>query len=247
MFGSLQGKRILVTGGARGMGESHAKTLAEAGASVVIGDVRDDIGTASAEAMRESGLDVTFAHLDVTSEDNWRSVLGGMQERLGGVDGLVNNAGIAGRTGGPEVEDLAAWTTTVAINQTGTYLGIRTVAPIMRESKGGSIVNISSVNGIVGDGDFFSYSATKAAVRLMTRSAAHKLAVDKIRVNSICPGLISTPMNKDEVDLDGWILSTPMQRMGQPSEISNAVRFLLSDDSSFMTGSDLVVDGGYIA
>jgi len=229
------------------MGGSHVRHLAEAGASVIIGDLREDLGKALEAELVDAGHEAHFARLDVTDEGSWTDLVNTLTERFGGLDGLVNNAGIAGTTGGPEVEDLEAWNKTVAVNQTGTYLGIRMVLPLMRAAKSGSIVNISSVNGIVGDGDFFGYSATKAAVRLMTRSAAHKYASDGIRVNSVCPGLIRTPMNEDEVDMDSWIDRTPLKRMGDAGEVSKAVRFLLSDEASFITGSDIIVDGGYIA
>lgn len=247
MNGRVAGKRFLVTGGARGMGASHAQHLAAEGANVVIGDILDEEGTGFAEKLRADGLCVRYSHLDVTDEASWLEAVGQAAGWLGGLDGLVNNAGVTGTPGGPETEDRAAWDATIAVNQTGAYLGIRTVVPHLKAAGGGSVVNISSILGFVGDGDYFAYSATKGALRLMTRSAALKYASDGIRVNSVCPGMVRTPMNDAELDADGYVLDTPMRRMAEPVEVSKAVLFLLSDDAAYVTGSDLVVDGGYLA
>ncbi|WP_345186183.1 glucose 1-dehydrogenase [Microbacterium panaciterrae] len=243
----LQGKRILVTGGARGMGRSHVEYLSELGARVVIADVLDADGAELASELRGQNRDVVFVHLDVTSETNWARVVAHAQSLWGGLDGLVNNAGVTGTWGGPEVEDLSAWNATIAVNQTGSYLGIRHVAPLMRSAGGGAIVNVSSILGFVGDGDYFAYSASKGALRTMTRAAALKYANDAVRVNAICPGMVRTPMNDEEADADGYVSHTPLKRMAEPIEISRAVAFLLSDDASYITGSDLVIDGGYLA
>lgn len=247
MSGRVAGKRVIVTGGARGMGASHARLLAEEGASVLIGDVLDAEGTALAELLCHKNLDVQYTHLDVTDPGSWQAATETALTLMGGIDGLINNAGITGTPGGPEVEPPDAWDATVAVNQTGAYLGIRTTVPHLRGAGGGSIVNVSSILGFIGDGDYFAYSATKGALRLMSRSAALKYAADGIRVNSICPGMVRTPMNEAEVDADGYVADTPMRRMAEPVEVSKAVLFLLSDDSSFITGSDLVIDGGYLA
>lgn len=243
----LHGKRILVTGGARGMGRSHVEHLSSLGARVVIADVLDAAGTELAVELRALNHDVVFVHLDVTSESKWAAAVAHVQSLWGGLDGLVNNAGVTGTWGGPEVEDLAAWSATIAVNQTGSYLGIRHVAPLIRDVGGGSIVNVSSILGFVGDGDYFAYSASKGALRTMTRAAALKYADHAIRVNSICPGMVRTPMNDEEADADSYVRDTPLRRMAEPIEISRAVAFLLSDDASYITGSDLVIDGGYLA
>jgi len=243
----LQGKRIIISGAARGMGATHAELLASEGASVVIGDILDEPGRAWSSELQSRGLDVRFHHLDVTEESSWRDLVSRAASDLGGVDGLVNNAGVTGTPGGPEVEDPDVWGATIAVNQTGAYLGIRVVAPHMRASGGGSIVNVSSILGFIGDGDYFAYAATKGALRLMTRSAALKFVGDRIRVNSVCPGMVRTPMNDAEVDADEYVQNTPMLRMAEPIEISRAVLFLLSDEASYVTGSDLVIDGGYLA
>jgi 3alpha(or 20beta)-hydroxysteroid dehydrogenase len=247
MSGRVHGKRFLVTGGARGMGASHARHLAEEGAAVVIGDVLDAQGGELADQLQAEGLNVSYAHLDVTDEASWLAAVDHALDRLGGLVGLVNNAGITGTPGGPEVEDPDAWSATVAVNQTGAYLGLRSVVPQLRAAGGGSVVNVSSILGFIGDGDYFAYSATKGALRLMSRSAALKYAPDRIRVNSVCPGMVRTPMNDDEVDADSYVINTPMGRMADPLEVSKAVLFLLSDDAGFITGSDLVIDGGYLA
>ena len=247
MTDRVAGKRYIVSGGARGMGASHARHLAENGAAVVIGDLLDEDAKALAADLQGEGLRVHSTHLDVTDESSWNEACSFAVETLGGLDGLVNNAGITGTPGGPEVEDLSAWDATVAVNQTGAYLGIRVAAPILRSNGGGAIVNVSSILGFIGDGDYFAYTATKGALRLMSRSAALKYAPDGIRVNSICPGMVRTPMNEAEVDADAYVLNTPMKRMAEPIEVSKAVLFLLSDDAAFITGSDLIVDGGYLA
>jgi NAD(P)-dependent dehydrogenase (short-subunit alcohol dehydrogenase family) len=245
--GRVGGKRFVVTGAARGMGACHAHHLAQEGASVVIGDILDQEGAQVAEKLRDTGLAVRYTHLDVTDEASWQNAIDDAVAFCGGLDGLVNNAGITGTPGGPEVEDPEAWNATVAVNQTGAYLGIRTVVPHLKAAGGGSVVNVSSILGFIGDGDYFAYSATKGALRLMSRSAALEYAGDGIRVNSVCPGMVRTPMNAEEVDADGYVTNTPMQRMAEPIEVAKAVLFLLSDDAAFITGSDLVVDGGYLA
>ena len=243
----LTGKRIIVSGGARGMGRSHVEHLSELGAQVLIGDVLDADGEALERDLRELGRDVSFVHLDVTREQDWQAAVSRATELWSGVDGLVNNAGITGTWGGPELEDLEAWNATIAVNQTGGYLGIRSVVSQMRRGGGGSIVNISSILGFVGDGDYFAYTASKGALRSMSRAAALKFVGDGIRVNSVCPGMVRTPMNDAEADADSYVQDTPMKRMAEPIEVSRAVAYLLSDDSSYVTGTDLVIDGGYLA
>lgn len=243
----LAGTTALITGGARGMGASHAEFLAQHGATVVIGDILDEVGKDLAEDATRRGLSIRYVHLDVTDETSWADVLRDINESEGEVNVLVNNAGITGTPGGFEIEGPADWNKTVAVNQTGAYLGIRAVVPSMRRAGGGSIINISSILGYIGDGEYFAYNATKGALRLMTRSAAVKLAPDNIRVNAVCPGMVKTPMNEAEVDADSYVIATPMKRMADPVEISNAIVFLASNESSFITGTDLVVDGGYLA
>lgn len=242
---SLQDKRIIVSGGARGMGASHAAHLCELGASVLVADLLDSEGRALVDGLRSAGHHAQYTHLDVTNEQDWVAAILLAEAMWGGLDGLVNNAGVTGTPGGPAVEDLDAWNTTISVNQTGTYLGIRTVAPTL--GSGGAIVNVSSILGFIGDGDYFAYTATQGAVRLMTRAAALQFAEAGIRVNSVCPGMVRTPMNDAEVDADTYVINTPMKRMAEPLEVSKGVAFLLSDDASFITGTDLVIDGGYLA
>jgi NAD(P)-dependent dehydrogenase (short-subunit alcohol dehydrogenase family) len=239
-------KIALVTGGSRGMGASHARLLSEHGAAVIVGDVLDEEGEATVRDLG-GGSNAQYVSLDVTDEGSWARAVAEVEQSLGPINILVNNAGVAGTPGGLEIETPAEWTRTLAVNQTGAYLGMRAVVPSMKRAGGGSIVNISSVLGFVGDADYFAYNATKGALRTMTRSAALKFAADGIRVNTICPGLIRTPMNDAEEDPDAYVDSTPLGRIGEPIEVSYAVLFLASDEASYITGSDVVVDGGYLA
>jgi NAD(P)-dependent dehydrogenase (short-subunit alcohol dehydrogenase family) len=253
----LKDKVAVVTGGARGMGLSHARLLAMHGAAVAMCDVRVDEGEAAARDLVAKGCQVRFWPLDVSDEGAWEHALTEIEVAFGAISILVNNAGILGAVGGIETEEPALWERTLAVLQTGPYLGMRAVAPRMRRAGGGSIVNVSSILGFTGDAELFGYNAAKGALRTMTRSAALKLAADRIRVNTVCPGLIRTPMNDDaggrtERNDEGgsgssYLDRTPLKRMGEPVEVSHAVLFLASDESSFVTGTDLVVDGGYLA
>lgn len=229
------------------MGASHAMVLARHGANVHIADVLHDEGRKLAASARDKGLSMHYLELDVTSELSWAAAVHAAEERWGPVNVLVNNAGITGQPGGFEVELPQVWNITVGVNQTGVYLGMRAVVPSMKRAGIGSIINISSILGFVGDSEYFAYNATKGALLTMTRSAALKLAKQNIRVNTICPGMVATPMNEAEVELQEYIDATPMGRMAQPEEVSNAVLFLASDESSYITGTDLVVDGGFLA
>ncbi len=240
----LHEKVVLVTGAAQGMGEVHAQVLARHGAAVALADVQADRGERIAEELRSSGHQAAYVPLDVTNEDNWREAVHHVEKTFGGIDGLVNNAGIAHAHGGFEQESLGDWQATLAVNQTGPFLGMRAVVPGMRRRGGGSIVNVSSILGLVGDEDYFSYTATKGALRAMTRSAALKLATSGIRVNALCPAMVRTPMAHD---IEAYVEATPMKRLAEPQEVSTALVFLLSDESSYMTGSDLVIDGGFLA
>ncbi|MCB8913075.1 MULTISPECIES: SDR family NAD(P)-dependent oxidoreductase [Mycobacteriales] len=246
MNSTLEGRGAIVTGAARGLGAAIGRVLAERGARVLLADVLDAVGEKHAAQLRTEGLDVHYTHLDVTDETSWGDAVELAQRCVGGVGVLVNNAGISG-PGEGIASDLEAWDSIVAVNQTGPFLGMRAVTPAMRAAGGGSIINIASIMGYVGDPDYLAYTATKGAVRQMTRSVALELASDRIRVNTVCPGYIKTSMNDDELDLASSIDDTPLKRLAEPAEIARAVAFLASDDSSYMTGSDLVVDGGYLA
>jgi NAD(P)-dependent dehydrogenase (short-subunit alcohol dehydrogenase family) len=235
----LAGRRVLITGGARGQGASHAERLAREGAAVITGDVLDDAGEETAQRLRAGRLDVTYRHLDVTRADDWRAAVGD------GVDVLVNNAGIIHVN--PLLEEsLDAWNRLLAVNATGTLLGMQAAIPSMRERGGGSIINDASIFGVTGSEGYIAYTASKAAILAMTRTAALEHAADRIRVNAICPGGVSTPMNEDEPE-GGVVPLTPLGRRAHVSEISGAVAYLASDDASFVTGTELIVDGGYLA
>ena len=237
----LEGRVAIVTGGARGQGASHAERLAREGAAVVSVDVLDDAGEETAARLRGDGLDVFYRHLDVTDPDGWKTVVGGC-DRL---DVLVNNAGIIHVAPLAE-ERLEDWNRLLAVNATGTLLGMQAAIPAMRETGGGSIVNVASIFGVTGSEGYIAYTASKAAIVAMTKTAALELAADGIRVNAICPGGVSTPMNEQEPE-GGVVPLTPLGRRAHVSEISGAIAYLASDDASFVTGTELVIDGGYLA
>jgi 3alpha(or 20beta)-hydroxysteroid dehydrogenase len=240
MAGRLTGKVALVSGGARGMGASHARTLVAEGAKVVFGDILDDEGQVVA---KELGDNARYVHLDVTQPDEWDSAVATAVSEFGGLDILVNNAGII-NVGTIEDYALSEWQRILDINLTGVFLGIRAAVKPMKEAGRGSIINISSIEGMAGTIASHGYTATKFAVRGLTKSAALELGPSGIRVNSIHPGLIKTPMT-DWVPDD--IFQSALGRIGQPQEVSNLVVYLASDDSSYSTGSEFVVDGGTTA
>ena len=244
----LTGKVALVTGAARGMGLSHATALCEEGASVMLSDVLDGEGADAAAALGARGKGAGYVHLDVREARDWQRAVGETVDAFGRIDVLVNNAGVISE-GDAVDEPEERWHLVIAVNQTGVFLGMKHVVPPMREAGGGSIVNISSVLGVTGARDYIAYQASKAAVIAMTKSAAITYATEGIRVNAICPGTVMTPMHKalpqDAVDED--LAATPMGRVGVPVEISAGVVFLASDQASFVTGSALHIDGGYLA
>ena len=242
--GRLAGRVAIVTGGARGQGASHAERLAREGATTISGDVLDDAGEETAERLRTQGLDVTYRHLDVTDPDDWSAAVAAATAR-GPLRVLVNNAGIVHVT--PLLDEtLETWNRLLTVNATGTLLGMQAVIPTMRAAGRGSIINVASVFGVNGAAGYAAYAASKAAIIAITKTAALEHAADDIRVNAICPGGVSTPMNADEAE-GGVIPLTPLGRRARPAEISGAVAYLASDESSFITGSQLVIDGGYLA
>lgn len=248
MPGRLEGKVALISGAARGQGAVHAELFANEGASVVLGDVLEKEVRFVADEIRAGGGAAEATLLDVTRPKDWAAAVELTERTFGRLDVLVNNAGIIDE-GGAIDEELESWHRVIAVNQTGMFLGMKHAVPAMRRAGGGSIINVSSTLGVVGAEDYIAYQATKGAVRQMTRSAALSYVKDGIRVNTICPGFIETPMTDDLEDeiRDHDIGMTPMARAGKPIEVSYAVLYLASDESSFVTGSDLVVDGGYLA
>lgn len=237
----VTGKVAIVTGGSQGIGRATAELLAEEGATVVVGDVKEPEKPFASDR-------VEFAELDVTDADSWRRVVEDVAGRHGRIDVLFNNAGIIAYEPIEEL-DLEAWNRVVAVNQTGVFLGMKHVAPMMRENGGGSIVNSSSIWGNVAVAGAHTYHATKGAVRNMTKNAALTYATEGIRANSLHPGIINTPLvQAQDEDVNEFVVSmTPMGRMADPREIAYGVLFLASDESSFMTGAELVIDGGYTA
>ncbi len=246
----LKSKVALISGGARGQGAAEARLFTSEGAKVVIGDVLDDLCKKTADEINaKAGAKAVVAlHLDVTRAADWRAAVEACQQEFGGLDVLVNNAGIANRKGIEETSE-EEWDSIVNINQKGVWLGMKAAIPAMRRRGGGSIINISSIFGIIGSSGSAAYHGTKGAVRLLTKAAAVQYAPDKIRVNSVHPGVILTPM-VDVVpreELQPIINMAPMKRAAQPEEVGWCVVFLASDEASFVTGAELVVDGGYTA
>ncbi len=251
-MGRLDGKVALVSGGARGMGAVEARLFAREGARVVVGDVLEREGNVVAAEIRASGGLCAFVGLDVVSEADWELAVGVAVSRYGRLDVLVNNAGVGGV--GSRIEDtaLADWRRVMDINAKGVFLGSKAAIPAMRDGGGGSIINISSQLGIVGtDNSSAQYQASKGAVRILTKSTAIQHARDGIRANSVHPGPVVTAMTEGrraDPDMYGLMRSRiPLGRFALPEEIAYAVLYLASDESGFVTGSEVVVDGGWVA
>ena len=247
----LENKVALISGGARGMGAEEAMLFAREGASLVIGDILEEEGRKTEAQINENGGKCLFVRLDVTSEDDWRRAVGAAVARFGKLDVLVNNAGIfpLGQVEGTSQE---MWDRVLAINAKGVFLGTKYAIPEMRKAGGGSIINISSIAGLVGSGRAAAYSALKGAVRLFTKATAIQYAGDGIRANSVHPGIIETLMTagsllSDEANRRRHIARAPLGRLGQPEDVAYGVLYLASDESSFVTGSELVIDGGRTA
>ena len=247
----LEGKVAIITGGARGQGATEARMFAREGARVVIGDVRDELGMQVEAEIRELGGEAVYLHLDVTSADDWQRAIDTAEQQFGKVDVLVNNAAIVLRK---DIEETTSddWDNIMAVNAKGVFLGTRAVIPAMRRAGGGSIVNISSISGLVAVGPP-AYIATKGAVRLFTKSTAIQYASENIRANSIHPGSVDTDMRREGLgsqtteEIQARVDNIPLGRVGTTEDISYGALFLASDESSFMTGSEVVIDGGYTA
>ncbi|RFA06707.1 3-alpha-hydroxysteroid dehydrogenase [Subtercola boreus] len=236
----LSEKVALISGGARGMGAAHAAMLVAEGARVVIGDLLDDDGRALAARLGDAA---SYVHLDVTDESDWNAAVAHTLDAFGHIDVLVNNAGIANSA---PIADfpLALWQKTLDINLTGAFLGIRAVIPLLVGQKSGSVINISSVEGLRGSAGLHAYVATKFALRGLTKSVAVEVGASGVRVNSIHPGFITTPMTEG---ITAAQLQIPLGRAAEPTEVSALVLFLASDESSYSTGSEFVIDGGLTA
>ena len=247
----LAGKVALVSGAASGMGQSEATIFAREGAKVVVADILEMEGKQVADKIAAGGGQARFVKLDVTSEAEWDAAVKAAVDAFGKLDVLVNNAGISG-TYDQDMLSSAAWDKVMAVNAKGVFLGMKAAIPLMKKAGGGAIVNISSISGFVGqDGVHMAYNASKGAVRIMTKTAAVQLAGDGIRVNSVHPGFMP-PMRTSKTSADPtWrakmLGAVPMKREGRVEEVAHAVLFLASDEASYITGTELVVDGGYLA
>jgi NAD(P)-dependent dehydrogenase (short-subunit alcohol dehydrogenase family) len=247
----LAGKVALISGAARGMGAVEAGLFAREGARVILGDILDAEGRAVADEIRAKGAEAAYVHLDVTSEADWAEAVATAERLHGRLDVLVNNAGIGG---GQRIEDTTVeeWERVMAVNARGVFLGTRAAIPAMRRAGGGSIVNISSQLGLVGtDNSSAQYQASKGAVRLLTKATAIQYAREGIRANSVHPGPVVTPMTErrraDPEQYRLMLSRIPLGRFGQPEEVALGVLYLASDEAAWVTGSELVIDGGWTA
>ena len=246
----LKDKVALITGAASGMGESAARLFAKEGAKVVVADILEKEGSEVVSAIVQSGSEAFFVLLDVTAEDQWKDAVDATVSRYGKLDILINNAGLSGAVA--DRLDVAYYDKLMAVNARGNFLGMKSVIPLMQKSGGGSIVNMSSVSGVIGQ-EFvhMGYNGAKAAIRLMTKSAAVQYGKDGIRVNSVHPGLMPpmrTSMSSADPKLREKVIETiPMRRAGRVEEAAYALLFLASDEASYISGAELLVDGGAVA
>ena len=247
-MGMLDGKVAVITGAAQGMGEAHAIRFAREGARVVLTDIQDDLGKAVAAKLGENAV---YLHLDVTSEAQWAEAVAKTEALFGPVTALVNNAGF-GRFAPMDALDGADYERHLRVNFLGAVYGMKAVLPSMRKAGGGAIVNISSVDGLRGAATGTAYCAAKHALEGLTRAACAELGRYGVRVNTVCPGIVRTPMADAEGDpaLEAFLREmeqrVPLGRRARPEEVSGPVAFLASDDASYISGASLVVDGGYI-
>ena len=247
----LQGKVVFISGGARGMGAAEARLFSREGEKVAIGDILEDDGRKVEAEINETGGEALFLHLDVTSEAEWQRAIGATETRFGKLDVLINNAGITPYGSGDDTT-VEIWDRVMAINSKGVFLGTKAAIPEMIKAGGGSIINISSTAGMVGSAAVQPvYNASKGAVRLLTKATAIQYAKDGIRCNSIHPGPMVTPMTEftrsDPERYESSVRRVPMGRFGQPEEVAYGALYLASDESAYVTGSELVIDGGVTA
>ena len=239
-MGRFDGRVAIVTGGSRGMGASHVRGLVEEGASVLAADVLDEEGHELADQL---GPAARFAHLDVTNEMQWQAAVRHAEEWAGPIDVLVNNAGII-IYGGVEDQEPSAFQRMIEVNLLGTFLGMHTVLPSMRRRRRGAIVNIASVSGLIGFSGGIGYAASKFGIRGLTKAAALDMAGTGVRINCVHPGTIRSPMSDSAVD--DLFVNLPVPRRGEPEEVTRLVMFLASDEASYCTGAEYVVDGGMV-
>jgi NAD(P)-dependent dehydrogenase (short-subunit alcohol dehydrogenase family) len=246
----LEGRVALITGAASGIGKATAQRLADEGAAVLVTDIQVEAGEGTVREIQNAGGTAAFVKHDVTSESEWQAACATAVEDLGGLDILVNNAGM-GDIKSIEDTTLAEWERTVAIDQTGVFLGMKIAAPHLKNSEHASVINISSIFGTSGGfGVSPAYHAAKGAVRTLTKNVALHWATEGIRVNSIHPGFIATPILEQARDTPMWegmTALTPMGTLGRPEDIAAGVAYLASDDAAFVTGLELYIDGGYMA
>lgn len=247
-MGRLDGKVALISGGSKGQGAAEAKLFAQEGAKVVLADILDDEGKKIEAEINETGGEAMYLHLDVTSEADWAAAVRAAVDSYGKLDILVNNAGILLRKG---VEETSAeeWDRIQDVNSKGVFLGVKAAIPAMREVGGGSIVNISSIAGLRGSTST-AYGASKGLVRLLTKSTAVQYGPEGIRCNSVHPGIIETDMTEEMLDSAGreqWLARTPLRIIANAHDVALGVLYLASDESRYVTGSELVIDGGITA
>jgi NAD(P)-dependent dehydrogenase (short-subunit alcohol dehydrogenase family) len=244
----LENKVALITGAGGGMGAEGARLFAKEGACVVVADVLEQQAEAVANDIRSSGARAHAIALDVTKEASWQAAIASTVDQFGGLTILVNNAGVVGPLDSAENLNVEAWDQLMDVNAKGTFLGVKYALPQMLHAKGGSVVNISSVSGFIGQAGIHpGYNASKGALRILTKSFAVKYAHENIRFNSVHPGIMP-PMRDQLPALEQRVQAVvPMRRVGRLEEVAQAVLFLASDESSYITGTELVVDGGYLA
>ena len=247
-MGRLDGKVALISGGSKGQGAAEAKLFAQEGAKVVLADILDDEGKKIEAEINETGGEAMYLHLDVTSEADWAAAVRAAVDSYGKLDILVNNAGILLRKG---VEETSAeeWDRIQDVNSKGVFLGVKAAIPAMREVGGGSIINISSIAGLRGSTST-AYGASKGLVRLLTKSTAVQYGPEGIRCNSVHPGIIETDMTEEMLDSAGreqWLARTPLRIIANAHDVALGVLYLASDESRYVTGSELIIDGGITA